>query len=63
MAAIRTRRIIDDAGYGDHFGHALGHGVGLEVHEGPRLAQRSDDVLAPGTVPDLPGSVTEVLGR
>jgi Xaa-Pro aminopeptidase len=45
-----ARKIIGDAGYGEHFGHALGHGVGLEVHEGPRLAQRSDDVLAPGEV-------------
>jgi Xaa-Pro aminopeptidase len=45
-----ARRLIDDAGYGEYFGHALGHGVGLEVHEGPRLAQRSDDVLAPGEV-------------
>ncbi|HEY6144658.1 MAG TPA: aminopeptidase P family protein [Solirubrobacterales bacterium] len=45
-----ARKIIDDAGYGEHFGHALGHGVGLEVHEGPRLAQRSDDELAPGEV-------------
>jgi Xaa-Pro aminopeptidase len=45
-----ARKVIDDAGYGEHFGHALGHGVGLEVHEGPRLSQRSDDVLAPGEV-------------
>jgi Xaa-Pro aminopeptidase len=45
-----ARKLIDDAGYGERFGHALGHGVGLEVHEGPRLAQRSDDVLAPGEV-------------
>lgn len=45
-----ARRVIDEAGYGERFGHALGHGVGLEVHEGPRLAQRSDDVLAPGEV-------------
>jgi Xaa-Pro aminopeptidase len=45
-----ARLVIDEAGYGDHFGHALGHGVGLEVHEGPRLSQRSDDVLAPGEV-------------
>jgi Xaa-Pro aminopeptidase len=45
-----ARKAIDDAGYGEHFGHALGHGVGLEVHEGPRLSQRSDDVLAPGEV-------------
>ncbi len=45
-----ARKLIDDAGYGKRFGHALGHGVGLEVHEGPRLSQRSDDVLAPGEV-------------
>ncbi|MFL5834598.1 MAG: M24 family metallopeptidase [Solirubrobacterales bacterium] len=45
-----ARAVIDAAGHGEHFGHALGHGVGLEVHEGPRLSQRSDDVLAPGEV-------------
>lgn len=45
-----ARDVIGEAGYGEAFGHALGHGVGLEVHEGPRLAQRSDDVLAPGEV-------------
>ena len=42
--------MIEAAGHGDHFGHGLGHGVGLEVHEGPRLSLRSDDVLAPGEV-------------
>jgi Xaa-Pro aminopeptidase len=58
-----ARKLIDDAGYGEHFGHALGHGVGLEVHEGPRLSQRSEDVLAPGEVVTvepgiyLPGSL------
>ncbi len=45
-----ARKPIEDAGHGEHFGHALGHGVGLEVHEGPRLSQRSEDVLAPGEV-------------
>ncbi|HET8954053.1 MAG TPA: aminopeptidase P family protein [Solirubrobacterales bacterium] len=49
-ADTAARQVIDDAGYGEAFGHALGHGVGLEVHEGPRLSQRSDDVLAPGEV-------------
>ncbi len=44
------RKVIEAAGHGEHFGHALGHGVGLEVHEGPRLSQRSDDVLEPGEV-------------
>ena len=47
-AAART--VIDDGGYGEQFGHGLGHGVGLEIHEGPRLSQRSDDVLAAGNV-------------
>jgi Xaa-Pro aminopeptidase len=45
-----ARKVIDDAGHAKHFGHGLGHGVGLEVHEGPRLSPRSDDVLAPGEV-------------
>jgi Xaa-Pro aminopeptidase len=43
-----ARRRIGEAGYGEYFGHGLGHGVGLEVHEEPRLGQRSDSVLAPG---------------
>jgi Xaa-Pro aminopeptidase len=45
-----ARKVIEAAGHGDRFGHGLGHGVGLEVHEGPRLSLRSDDVLAPGEV-------------
>jgi len=45
-----ARDLVAAAGHGDRFGHGLGHGVGLEVHEGPRLSQRSDDELAPGEV-------------
>jgi Xaa-Pro aminopeptidase len=45
-----ARDSIDDAGYGDKFGHGLGHGVGLEVHEAPRLSRESTDTLAPGNV-------------
>jgi Xaa-Pro aminopeptidase len=45
-----ARDIIEAAGYGDHFGHGLGHGVGLAIHEGPRLARESKDVLEPGNV-------------
>ena len=45
-----ARDLIEAAGYGSEFGHGLGHGVGLEVHENPRLSQRSDDVLAAGNV-------------
>jgi Xaa-Pro aminopeptidase len=45
-----ARAVIDEGGHGDEFGHGLGHGVGLAVHEAPRLSQRSDDVLATGNV-------------
>ncbi len=46
-----AREIIAEAGHGEHFGHGLGHGVGLEVHEGPRLSQLAEDVtLAAGNV-------------
>lgn len=45
-----ARKIIAAAGHGERFGHGLGHGVGLEVHEGPRLSPKSDDVLAPNEV-------------
>ncbi len=40
-----ARSIIEGAGYGDCFGHSLGHGVGLLVHELPNLSPRSDTVL------------------
>lgn len=45
-----ARTIIDDAGHAEHFGHGLGHGVGLEVHEGPRLSKQGDDPLVAGHV-------------
>jgi Xaa-Pro aminopeptidase len=45
-----ARAIIERGGHGDEFGHGLGHGVGLEVHEAPRLSQRSEDILAPGNI-------------
>lgn len=45
-----ARQVIADAGFDRYFGHSLGHGIGLEVHEGPRLAPTSDDVLQPGMV-------------
>lgn len=45
-----AREIIAAAGHGEHFGHGLGHGVGLEIHEAPRLSQRSDSVLEAGSV-------------
>jgi Xaa-Pro aminopeptidase len=45
-----AREIITQAGHGEHFGHGLGHGVGAEVHEGPRLSQRSEATLEAGQV-------------
>lgn len=45
-----ARRVIADAGYGRHFGHGLGHGIGLEVHEAPRLSTNSTAVLKRGMV-------------
>ncbi len=49
-AHLLAQRVIEEAGYGERFGHGLGHGVGLLVHEAPRLAPRSSDVLKPGMV-------------
>ena len=59
VAAVRTgvrgvdvdhacRAVIDDAGWGDAFAHGTGHGIGLVIHEEPRLSTSSKDVLAPG---------------
>jgi Xaa-Pro aminopeptidase len=45
-----VRSLIDAAGHGPEFGHGLGHGVGLEVHEAPRLSWRWDDALEAGNV-------------
>jgi Xaa-Pro aminopeptidase len=45
-----ARELIDAAGEGERFGHALGHGVGMEVHEGPVLAQRNENELVAGNV-------------
>jgi Xaa-Pro aminopeptidase len=45
-----ARRMIERAGHGEEFGHGLGHGVGLEVHEAPRLAKSDDAPLQAGNV-------------
>jgi len=45
-----ARRYIEDRGYGDAFGHSLGHGLGLEVHEAPRLAKSVETPLGEGAV-------------
>ena len=45
-----ARRVLDQAGYGDAFLHSLGHGTGLEIHEGPRISGSSDQTLAAGMI-------------
>jgi Xaa-Pro aminopeptidase len=45
-----ARRIIAAAGYGAAFGHATGHGVGLRIHENPRLRKRENSIMEPGMV-------------
>jgi Xaa-Pro aminopeptidase len=45
-----ARDLIAAEGHGEHFGHGLGHGVGLEIHEAPRLASRATDPLVAGNV-------------
>jgi Xaa-Pro aminopeptidase len=45
-----ARDYIEQRGYGDLFGHSLGHGLGLEVHEAPRLARTAEGALAEGAV-------------
>jgi Xaa-Pro aminopeptidase len=45
-----ARTVIEQSNYGDAFGHSLGHGVGLETHESPRLGPSSSDVLSDSMV-------------
>ena len=45
-----ARDIIGKAGFGKQFGHGLGHGVGLEIHEAPRLAADQEGKLQPGMI-------------
>lgn len=45
-----ARDIISEAGHGPHFGHGLGHGVGIEIHEAPRLNPETNAVLEAGMV-------------
>ncbi|NOU72223.1 M24 family metallopeptidase [Paenibacillus sp. LMG 31458] len=45
-----ARDVIVKHGYGDYFGHGTGHGLGMEVHENPRLSKTEDMILTPGMV-------------
>jgi Xaa-Pro aminopeptidase len=49
-ADAAARRVVDESLFSGTFGHGLGHGLGLEVHEAPRLSTESSDTLAPGSV-------------
>lgn len=58
-----ARRVIENAGFGSCFGHSLGHGVGLEIHELPNLSPKSCHTLCPGnTVTVEPGIYIENFG-
>ena len=58
-----VRQVIEEAGYGDAFGHGTGHGIGLEIHEAPRLSRRSREVLPIGaTVTVEPGIYLDGVG-
>lgn len=45
-----ARKVIEDAGYGEYFGHSFGHGVGIEIHEEPRAASTNDKPMPAGAV-------------
>jgi Xaa-Pro aminopeptidase len=49
-ADATARRVVEQSSFAGLFGHGLGHGLGLDVHEDPRMSTESDDVLAPGNV-------------
>jgi Xaa-Pro aminopeptidase len=58
-----ARDVLAAAGLAKHFTHSLGHGVGLEVHEAPRLAARSEDCLESGMIVTIePGIYLEGRG-
>ncbi len=45
-----ARRVVEDSAFAGLFGHGLGHGLGLDVHERPTMSTQTDDILAPGNV-------------
>lgn len=58
-----ARDYITEMGYGEYFGHTTGHGIGLDVHEGPAIAARNEEALVPNNViTDEPGIYIEGLG-
>lgn len=58
-----ARDYIKDHGYGDEFGHSTGHGIGLEIHEGPSVSAKNDEPLVPGNIITVePGIYVAGLG-
>ena len=58
-----ARNIITEAGYGEAFGHSTGHGIGLDIHEGPNISRSNEKTLAVGNViTDEPGIYIAGLG-
>ena len=58
-----ARKIITDAGYGKNFGHALGHSVGIEIHENPNFSPKSKDIVEIGNVITVePGIYIDGMG-
>jgi len=58
-----ARSIVEATRFRGTFGHGLGHGIGLEIHEAPRMSEESGDTLVPGNVVTVePGIYLEGLG-
>lgn len=59
-----ARTYIEDRGYKGKFGHGLGHGTGLAIHEGPKLSPLSTSILEPGMIVTVePGIYIENWGN